>query len=309
MSIDSSPKGGSETVTLVVGSTGTQGGAVARELLAHGHLIRLLVRDPETQAARRWAKTNAEVMRGDLDDPSSLANAMRGVSAVFSVQVGDPTGGDGEQRQAKALVSASVQAGVKHFIHSSVAGIEQDPSPNAPPSLVKYWAKKLEIEEYVRNAGFSTWTILRPAWVMENLLGQTAKFMFPRLPFGELVTVLRPETKLDMVCAADIAGFARLALENPSKFHSKIVDLAGDSATMGQLANSLTGLTGEKVVSVSLPIADALERGLHPSVVASQEYRNRVGFQISIDKLKLYGIPLTTWDQWAAQNRDYFFAQ
>ena len=285
-------------LTLVVGATGTQGGAVARNLLSRGR-VRVLVRDPEGLGARRLAADGAQLVRGDLADPGSLAPAMKGVSRVFSVQPGDPTGGDAEERFAAALVSAAVAAGVEHCVHSSVAGIEPVPDPRAPASLVKYWQKKAQIEGFVRSAGFRVWTILRPAWVMENLAEPAVRFMFLKWDEGELTTVLEPDTRLDMVCADDIAGFAAAAFDDPATFGNRTLALAAQSLTMAEVASTVSRVTGRPIASVSLSVDDALARGLHPSVVHSQFYRNLVGFQTDIPGLGAYGVPLTSLEAWA----------
>lgn len=201
------------------------------------------------------------------------------------------------------LVNAAIKAGVRQFVHASVAGIEHIPNPDAPQTLVKYWKDKREIEELVRNAGFASWTILCPTWVMENLAQPAAQFMFPGLRSGEIHTVLKDDTALDMVAADDVGAFACAALEDPVRFNGKRIDLAGDSITMYEVAERLSYVLGHKIKSVALRPHEALAQGLHPSVVHSQAYRNKVGFQVDIEKLRQYGIPLTTFEAWAARNR------
>lgn len=65
----------------ISGITGHVGGAAARRLLAQGHSLRALVRDPDKAAA--WAAQGVELVRGDLTDPTSLAAALRGVDGAF----------------------------------------------------------------------------------------------------------------------------------------------------------------------------------------------------------------------------------
>lgn len=65
----------------ISGITGHVGGAAARDLLADGHRIRTLARDPAKAAA--WSAQGVEVQRGDLLDPEALAAAMRGAEGVY----------------------------------------------------------------------------------------------------------------------------------------------------------------------------------------------------------------------------------
>ena len=74
---------------LVTGATGPHGGAVARALLAAGHRVRALTRDPSSSRAQRLASIGAEPVGGDLLDPQSLVIAMDGVEAVYGVTTPD----------------------------------------------------------------------------------------------------------------------------------------------------------------------------------------------------------------------------
>ena len=66
---------------LVLGSTGLMGREVVRSLNERGVTPRVLVRDP----GRLRPTDQVEIHRGDLRDPASLREAMRGVDAVFHI--------------------------------------------------------------------------------------------------------------------------------------------------------------------------------------------------------------------------------
>jgi uncharacterized protein YbjT (DUF2867 family) len=107
---------------LVTGATGQQGGAVARHLLDRGFRVLALTRDPSKQAAWDLANRGAELVRGDLNDAASIAPLLEGVYGVFSVQNPAESGIDGEIRQGINLANAALEADVRHFVYSSVAG-------------------------------------------------------------------------------------------------------------------------------------------------------------------------------------------
>jgi dihydroflavonol-4-reductase len=69
--------------TLVTGATGFLGNHVARQLVAAGHSVRLLVRSSSNLASLEGL--NAERVTGDLQDRASLDLAMRGVRRVYHV--------------------------------------------------------------------------------------------------------------------------------------------------------------------------------------------------------------------------------
>ena len=76
---------GQDTI-LVTGATGQQGGATARELLAAGHRVAAMTRNPDSDAARELAGLGAEIVQGDLNDEASLRSALGGKWGVFAVQ-------------------------------------------------------------------------------------------------------------------------------------------------------------------------------------------------------------------------------
>jgi hypothetical protein len=82
----SDPVKNSERLILVTGATGRQGGAVYQHLQKKGFKLRALVRDPDSNQARRLTGYGESVFRGSLDDPDSLMRAMDGVYGAFSVQ-------------------------------------------------------------------------------------------------------------------------------------------------------------------------------------------------------------------------------
>jgi uncharacterized protein YbjT (DUF2867 family) len=65
---------------LVTGITGHVGGAAARKLLEAGKQVRALVRD--TEKASAWAGRGVELVKGEWNDSSSVAAALKGVEGV-----------------------------------------------------------------------------------------------------------------------------------------------------------------------------------------------------------------------------------
>ncbi len=66
---------------LILGLTGKVGGAAARHLLAAGHAVRALVRDPAS--ATEWAQRGVDIHQGDLTDVTALAAAMADADGAF----------------------------------------------------------------------------------------------------------------------------------------------------------------------------------------------------------------------------------
>ena len=112
----------SNKLILVTGATGSQGGATARHLLKKGFKVRAFVRDDTKPSAIELKNHGAELFKGTLDDKNSIKGALNGVYGVFSVQNFWEHGYDKEVHQGKNTADAAKEAGIKHFVYSSVAG-------------------------------------------------------------------------------------------------------------------------------------------------------------------------------------------
>jgi uncharacterized protein YbjT (DUF2867 family) len=289
------------TLTLVTGATGAQGGATAGELLSAGCAVRVLTRNPDARAARDLASRGAEIVRGDLDDRESLRRAVQDAQAVFSVQVPDSAGTDAERRHGYALIDAARQAGVRHFVHTSVCETGRHTSfPRWESGYwwQKYWTDKWDVEEAVRHAGFERWTVLKPAFLMDNFALPKAKFMFPHLQQRYIVTALRPDTRMQLIAADDIGAFARAAILEPERFNHHDIELAVEALTMHDVAETLSRVLGKRVEARSVSPEEALAAGLFPGWVRSQEWTNEVGYRADIAALARYGVRLTPFEEW-----------
>ena len=69
--------------TLVTGATGFVGSHVARQLVERGDTVRALVR--RSSRIDNLASLDVEPVYGDLQDPDTLLQAVKGVGRVFHV--------------------------------------------------------------------------------------------------------------------------------------------------------------------------------------------------------------------------------
>ncbi|MFE7385286.1 NmrA/HSCARG family protein [Streptomyces zhihengii] len=293
----------SETV-LVTGATGRQGGATVRALLAAGVPVRALVRDPRSGAAQAIEALGAELVTADLSDRESLGPAVEGARAVFSVQMPPmtETGVDfaGELAQAINLMDAAKAAGVRQFVQSSTSGVGEHTraagwAEGRWAAMADYFRTKQTIMEAVRGAGFARWTVIKPAFFMENL-----PLLAPKGPRGGLLTVLKPETELALVAVRDIGTAAAHALRDPDRFHQVELELAGDLCTMEQIAHTLSAAWGVPVTAPSMSVEEALDAGM-PPWGAGHEWNNAVLQPARPELARELGIPVTAFSEWAEE--------
>jgi uncharacterized protein YbjT (DUF2867 family) len=108
-----------ERVIAVIGATGQQGGAVVRALQAgRDFKVRALTRNPG-----KHRDLADEVVQADLDRPETLKAAFQGAYGVFLVTNFWEEGTD-ELKQATAAIRAAKDAGVEHFIWSTLPDVE-----------------------------------------------------------------------------------------------------------------------------------------------------------------------------------------
>jgi NADH dehydrogenase len=109
---------------LLTGATGVVGSALLRRLLDEQVPVRCLVRDPRRLGSLR---VRVRISLGDLSDPHSFRNAMRGVDTVahLATVTRDQPGGTIEELTAMAtwrMTRAAERMGVKRFVLLSALG-------------------------------------------------------------------------------------------------------------------------------------------------------------------------------------------
>ena len=295
---------------LVAGATGRQGGATTRALLAKGVPVRALVRDPATDRAKAVEALGAELVTGDLDDRDSVIRAARGARAVFSVQMpqlkADALDFEGELTQAVNLIEGALAAGVPQFVHTSVSGAGQH--TEAPgwaegrwASLEPYYAAKAGIQDRVREAGFTHWTIIKPGFFMDNFLPSLA-YLLPRGVEGGIVTVLKPGTRLSLVAVDDIGAAAAAAIVAPERFHGVELELASDYLTLREIAGVLSRALGTELTAPDMTMEEAAAAGMPGAGIASHEFIDTIGQPARPEYARALGIPLTTFEGWAHEH-------
>jgi len=140
----------SDFKTLVTGATGFIGSAVARALVQKGRKIRVLVR--REKYLDNLQGIDYEIAKGDINDPESLLNAMRGcnrvfhVAALYTMWTKNPaevfkTNVDGTRN----VLDAAFKSGVERVVYtSSVAAIGHRPDGIPSDETVKWnleWVK------------------------------------------------------------------------------------------------------------------------------------------------------------------------
>ena len=273
-----------ERLILVTGATGKQGGAVARSLLDRGFRVRALTRDPQRPEAQALTEQGAEVVQGDMDDRSAMDRVLEGAYGAFSVQNFWETGYDREVQQGKAVADAAKEAGVEHFVYSSVGSAYRETG-------ISHFDSKWEIEKHLRELELP-YTILRPVFFMQNW-----EMMQEPILGGTLAQPLDPDKPFQQVAVEDIGAFAAVAFEHPDEWIGREVDLAGDEQTMPEIAETFGRVIGREVEYYQVPW-DQFEEQMGEEYAVMYRWFNDVGYEADIAALRQEYPELTTLERY-----------
>ncbi len=147
------------------GATGQAGSRILDELLARGHQVTAVVRDPSKLAARE----NLTVLAGDVNDVAGVAAAARGADALVSAYGPGPENPQDLLPATKNLLAGAGQSGVARFVFVGGAGtLEVAPgvsliaSGHLPQEWMGIAVAHGDALELAAKSGLN-WTCLSPA--------------------------------------------------------------------------------------------------------------------------------------------------
>jgi dihydroflavonol-4-reductase len=263
--------------TLVTGATGFLGGHVARQLVAAGHSVRILIR---TSSNLQYLEgLSAERVTGDLQDAASLDRAMKGVRRVFHVAADyrlwtkNPdeiyaTNVEGTRR----LFEAAGQAGVERVVYTStVATIAVPVHGEALPNEETHATLSQMIGHYKRSKFLAELEAIKAAAagvpvVIVNPTAPVGPADWKPTPTGRIIVDFMNgkmpayvDTGLNLVAVEDAAAGHLLAAEK-GRIGERYI-LGARNMTLKQILGALAAITGQSAPRVRIPHAVALAAG------------------------------------------------
>ncbi len=219
-------------VIAVVGATGQQGGAVVRALQAGNQFkVRALTRNPA-----KHRELGDEVIEADLNRPETLAAAFAGAYGVFLVTNFQESGAD-EVKQATAAVRAAKEAGVKHFIWSTLPDVE---AISHGKLHVPHFTGKAKVDRIVEEAGFTNHTLVIAPFYYQSLIGVLAP---QKQTDGSMSWALPLDPTVRGIHMGDITELGDLvagAFAHPDQSgHGEYLPLAGDFMSFNEIIDTL----------------------------------------------------------------------
>jgi uncharacterized protein YbjT (DUF2867 family) len=250
-------------VILVTAANGNQGRYLVPELVRAGHDVRASVRSESSALAlRAWGV--ADVIVGDLADHDVLARAVDGVDKIYYVGAAlSPS----ERAVGFAMVDAARNAGVSHFVMSSVLhAITSD--------LIQHEVKR-DVEEHLLSSGLD-FTILQPA---NYMLAHRLKPAFERGVFELSWSLDRLQS---LVHVRDVAEVAAGVLENSERHIGATYELAAPGRfTAYDIAAIISAVVDASIDVREIDVDTFAQRVLSGADPASMVYEVRAMRAIS----------------------------
>jgi uncharacterized protein YbjT (DUF2867 family) len=249
---------------LVVGASGALGRPVVLALRERGVAVRALCRHPA--AAQDLAAIGAEVVAGDLVEPTTIERALAGCTRVLAAAHG--LLGRGRHRSEavddaghRQLITLARAAAVERFVYTSGYGVSA-----AHP--VDFFRTKFAIEAALRGSGLDA-VVLRPTAFMEQHVH--AFNGAGLLATGRARLIGAGAKTRNFVAAGDVARFAvRALLEDPPP--ARTIEIGGpDNASNLDVAALYARVAGLPLKTSHLPLAlarlmAAVAAPVHPGV-------------------------------------------
>ena len=265
---------------LIAGSTGTVGRQIVAQLVAQGHSVRALTRNPEA------VLPGAEMVVGNLTDPSTLVAALDGVEAMHLISFD----GGGYQPLATGpeIVELASRAGVKRV---TVLGGKDESG----------------VEKALRDSDLA-WTVVQPVEFMGNALA-----WIPAVHAGEIKEPF-VDRRSAMVHEADIAAVAVVGLTEDGHGGQTYTVTGPQVLTVPEKVEILSRALGRTIGLVELTEAQAREKWAGEGLAADiidfliWAYGNtpEIGYTVVSTVEDLTSKPARTFAQWCAENAPAF---
>ncbi|WP_326587203.1 SDR family oxidoreductase [Streptomyces sp. NBC_01294] len=211
------------SLCLVTGATGYIGGRLVPDLLAAGHRVRCLARTPAKLRDHPWAG-QAEIVRGDVTDAASLADALRGVDVAYYLVHALGSGRDFERTDRQAARTFAEQAraaGVRRIVYLGGLIPRGVPDRDLSPHL----RSRAEVGRILLDSGVPT-TVLRAAVVIGSGSAsfEMLRYLTERLPV--MVTPSWVRTRIQPIAVRDVLRYLVGSARMPDDV-SRAFDIGG----------------------------------------------------------------------------------
>ena len=233
---------------LVTGATGYVGGRLVPRLLAAGHAVRCLARDPGRLAGRPW-RDRVDVVAGDALAPATLAPALAGIDVAFYLIHSLGTGEEFARRDreaAAAFGAAARAAGVARIVYLGGLG---DPAT----ALSHHLRSRQDSGAALGEAGVPV-TEFRAGVVVGSgsLSFEMIRYLAERVPI--MICPRWVFTRTQPIAIRNVLDYLVAALERPESAGETIEIGGADIVTYGEMMTGYAAARGLRRWLLPVPV-------------------------------------------------------
>ncbi|PKX97950.1 NmrA/HSCARG family protein [Aspergillus novofumigatus IBT 16806] len=270
----------SKKLIVILGATGNQGGSVAETFLQEPEWrVRAITRNPLGPKAQALAARGADIIKADLDDPSSFGSAFEDAQVIFAVSdfwglYGDPANqakaaaaaqplnvwaANHETQQLKDIIDAAAKVpSLERFVLSSLSDATK--WSGGKYSHVYHFDSKATAETYGRENHPELWaktSIFQAGYFLSNFVSNP--ITHPRKNasgVAQFIGGLDPDVDLPFIAAEEDTGpiVRALVLDSAAK---KVIGYRA-RITLRRLIETFSQVTGMKAEAVVLPKGESV---------------------------------------------------
>jgi hypothetical protein len=286
----------SKKLIVILGATGNQGGSVAETFLREPEWrVRAITRNPLGPKAQALAARGADIIRADLDDPSSFGSAFEDAHVIFAVSdfwglYGDPANqakaaaaaqplnvwaANHETQQLKDIIDAAAKVpSLERFVLSSLSDATK--WSGGKYSHVYHFDSKAKAETYGRENRPELWaktSIFQAGYFLSNFVSNPithprkvaccplstwtlAYSMQNASGVAQFIGGLDPDVELPFIAAEEDTGPIVRALVLDSAA-KKVIGYRA-RITLRRLIETFSQVTGMKAEAVVLPKGESV---------------------------------------------------
>ena len=251
---------------LVTGAAGFIGTHLVRALIKEGHQVKALAR--ESDRTDELEAMEVDLIKGDLNNPESLAKAVSGIDAVFHLagvlgKFGIPkdvylqTNVEG----TKNLLKICLASNIKHFIHCSTAGVLgpyrdkpfDESQPYNPTNIYEKTKCQGEILARDYSAKGLPVTVIRPEFAYGPYDQHTLQ-MFRAIQNKRFFIIGGGQNTLQPTYIDDLIGGFLLCLDNPAAVGQTYTIAGNNPVKLEYFVSVIAENLGVKLPGIKIPV-------------------------------------------------------
>ncbi|HSR42224.1 MAG TPA: SDR family oxidoreductase [Longimicrobiales bacterium] len=242
------------TLALVTGATGYIGGRLVLALREAGVPVRAMSRRPDELEAR--LPDDVEVAGGDVLEPGSLPEALRGVDTAYYLVHSMGSGGDFRERDlegARNFSGAAREAEVRRIVYLGGLGEGED--------LSEHLESRQEVGRVLRSSGVETLELRASIIIGSGSLSfEMVRALVERLPV--MICPRWVETSTQPIAVEDVLEYLVRARTVPLE-GSEVVEIgAREAVTYGDLMREYARQRGLRRLMIPVPVLTPRLSGL-----------------------------------------------